>query len=535
MKFLNVVGIIGFGFIAVLVVTLLFGRVYCSTVCPLGILQDIVSWASRLYARKIRGRSMRYRAAPARNALRFGILGITVVTFLFGSVFMLNILDPFSVFGKIFSGLARPVYYAANNLTADILQELGIYKLYHVETRQTNVLPILIPALMLSVVGVLAFKRGRLYCNTLCPVGSFLGLVSKFAMYRIEIDGALCNRCAQCALNCKAECIDLRSNTIDFSRCVGCFNCLHVCGQQGIGYRNKWFPAKKEQRGAGETPFSGSAASGESNLKRGVARNADKPELQPRDIQASRKKSDGTALCDWNRRNFLLSSTVYVIGIAGASRVINAETPGDVDIRGDVDVSATKPSTVPEDKNFPISPPGSNGLKHFTELCTACQLCVSACPTNVLQPSVIAYGYSGIMQPGMDYNASFCNYDCVKCTEICPTGAILPLKMEEKHLTQIGVVRLELDNCVVKTENTSCGACAEHCPTQAVKMEPYKDGLTIPEINEELCIGCGACEYICPTRPYRAIYVDGNEKHAKAKPPDVEELNYEESEEDFPF
>ncbi|MDR0825199.1 MAG: 4Fe-4S dicluster domain-containing protein, partial [Prevotella sp.] len=90
---------------------------------------------------------------------------------------------------------------------------------------------------------------------------------------------------------------------------------------------------------------------------------------------------------------------------------------------------------------------------------------------------------------------------------------------EEKQMTQIGRVTFNEDICIVHTEETNCGACAEHCPTQAVSMIPYDkaEGLTIPSINPDICIGCGGCEYICPVRPHRAIHVEGNVIHQQRK------------------
>lgn len=567
LKFINLAGFLALGFLVVTGVTLLFGRVYCSTVCPLGILQDVISFISRFYTTRIRKRKKRYRPAPPHNLLRYSLLGVTTVFVVFGSVFFLNLLDPFSLFGKIFSGLVRPVYYGLNNVAANVFQPFGIYTFYHVETGQVNIFSLLFPAAMLGLIGWLSFTRGRLYCNTVCPVGSFLGLLSKVAMYRIEIDDRLCTRCGKCSLNCKAQCIDLKTNEIDFSRCVGCFNCLDVCTEQGIDYQNQWFPGRKKGKADPEIKPESKPEPGSKHRSEPDSQSASKPSSKPDPVSGTAESRSGppvetsegflhlssNSFCTSSeqpvktsetrktieshsgRRSFLFRLTAYFVGFSAASRVVNANTLQDSDIREDVNVEVTEPSTIPEEKSFPISPPGSLGLKHFTEACTACHLCVSACPSHVLQPSFLEYGFTGMMQPRMDYHTSFCNFDCVKCTEVCPTGAIQALTEEDKHVTQIGEVQLELDNCVVKTENTACGACAEHCPTQAVRMVPYQDGLTIPEIDVQHCVGCGACEYICPARPYRAIYVDGIEKHAEAVPPEIEELDYEEPEEDFPF
>ena len=188
----------------------------------------------------------------------------------------------------------------------------------------------------------------------------------------------------------------------------------------------------------------------------------------------------------------------------------------------------------PYKKEHPLSPPGSISAEHFNQHCTACHLCVSKCPSHVLKPSLLEYGVGGILQPVMNFENGFCNYDCTLCSEICPNKAILPLTKEEKHLTQVGHVVFIEENCIVHTDNTNCGACAEHCPTQAVTMVPYRDGLTIPKINPDICVGCGGCEYVCPVRPFRAIHIEGNPVHLQAKPIQINKVDETEID-DFGF
>jgi ferredoxin-type protein NapF len=193
-----------------------------------------------------------------------------------------------------------------------------------------------------------------------------------------------------------------------------------------------------------------------------------------------------------------------------------------------------KESTVKEPRNFPVCPPGAGSMEDFAERCTACSLCINACPNNVLQPAVMQYGIAGFMQPVMDYHRSFCTFNCTVCTDICPTNALKPLLLEAKKLTQIGKVFFIKDNCIVKTEKTACGACSESCPTKAVYMVPYEGNLVIPETNQDICIGCGHCEYACPVTPYKAIFVDGNPVHMAAAKPEIKEAEIT-SPEEFPF
>ncbi len=482
LEFVNLVSIASIGFVFILLVTLLFGRVYCSTVCPMGIMQDVVSRTRTWFSKK--KRKKRFKYSRPHNRLRYSLMAITALGLIFGAVIFANLLDPFSNFGKIFSQLMRPLYYGANNILADILGNFDVYTFYHVETKQSAWAALIYPAAILMLVLWLSFRRGRLFCNTVCPVGTLLGLVSKASYYKVGINSHTCTQCGKCAAVCKSQCIDVKNKKVDFSRCVGCFNCLNSCEVSGIDY------------------YPGYGKNNKANVK---------PNLSHVTI-------------DKGRREALTKAVGMVIG----SSILSAKAYGE-------EVIPTKKTTIPNDKNYPVTPPGSLGIEHFNDTCTACHLCISACPTNVIQPSVLEYGIGGFMQPRLDYHASFCNYDCIVCSEVCPTGAIMSLTTEAKKTTQVGKVIFEKDNCVVHTESTSCGACAEHCPTKAVRMVPYEGTLTIPETDESICVGCGACEYACPTRPFRAIFVDGNGEHQVAKLPEVEALEDDEPLEEFPF
>ena len=467
--------IFGGAFIVILVLTALFGRVYCSAICPLGILQDIIARIKKRFKKK----KFRYKSSRPYNILRYSILSITIISLIAGGMFLTNMLDPYSNFGRISSDLLRPIYISFNNLLAGIFEKMNIYTFYKMDI-YVNWLAIIYPLLILGLLIVLVLKHGRLFCNTICPVGSLLGLLSKISLFKIKFDTHNCTSCNKCSLVCKSECINVKEQKVDFSRCVACYNCVDTCPESAIKYQL--------------------------NIRRKIS-----------DVNSPNDENNG-------RRDFINKTVTSTLVLLGISKFIKATTP----------ISNTGVKLVPNDKKYAICPPGSISIDRFNDICTACHLCVSACPSNVIHPSVLEYGLKGFLQPRLDYEISYCNYECTACSEVCPTGAIQPITKEEKVILQIGKVNFIKQNCVVYTEETSCGACAEHCPTQAVFMVPYKEGLTIPNTNTNICVGCGACEHICPVRPHRAIFVDGNPIHLKAKKPEIEEVDYEELEE-FPF
>ena len=172
-----------------------------------------------------------------------------------------------------------------------------------------------------------------------------------------------------------------------------------------------------------------------------------------------------------------------------------------------------------EDKKIPerqthILPPGSWTASSFAQHCTACQLCVSVCPNQVLRPST---QLTKIMQPEMSYERGYCRPECTRCSDVCPTGAIKPITRADKSSIQIGHAVWIKKNCIPLTDGVECGNCARHCPAGAIIMIPSDshnpESLKIPAVNVERCIGCGACENLCPARPFSAIYVEGHERH----------------------
>lgn len=482
LNFINLVSFSAAGFIFIIIITLLFGRVYCSSVCPLGTLQDIIIYFNK------RGRKKKriFKYLKPKSLIRYTILIVTLLVIVSGSLLLLNLLDPYSLFGKISHNLFRPPVIWVNNLLAKILESYGSYFIYPFGIKHYNLMSILFAFVMFGFIFWLAIKYGRLYCNIVCPVGTVLGIISGVSLFRINLDENKCSQCGVCSYVCKSGCIDYENVSVDLSRCVNCFNCLIVCPENGITY--------------------------------------------------SRFKKSNFNKTDTGKRQFFFNALAVFIGFTGYSRLLSGQENPELN---SISIFKPKPglaTTVSENRKFFVTAPGSLGIDHFKSYCTACHLCVAACPNQVLQPSLLHFGLSGFLQPRMDFYTAYCNYDCVRCTEVCPSGAILPITSDDKKKIQIGKVVFIKENCIVETENTACGACSEHCPTKAVNMISYEKGHHIPVVDTDICVGCGACEFACPTEPYKAIFVDGNDIHLVAKVPETSNIIKEvDLEEEFPF
>ena len=448
--------------VGLLLLTLLFGRVYCSVICPLGIWQDIVS---NLSGRR-KGKKARFSASPERKWLRYGVWVLFVAALLAGVQVFVALLAPYSAWGRIVQNLFQPLYIWGNNLLAWIAERAGSYAFYPREVWLRSLPTFLIALATLVTVTVLAWKNGRTWCNTLCPVGTTLGFFSRFALFRPVLDLDVCVRCHHCEKNCKASCIDIDAGTIDHSRCVVCFDCVDSCPLGGLKYRFTW---KRKASHAGPAP----------------------------------------AQADQTRRAFLVGGLMAGAGALSARARSTAAAAAEADKKRDGGFADIVPKKEPV-RTVPITPPGSLSVKDFYQHCTACQLCVAQCPNNVLRPST---DLEHLMQPRMSFERGYCRPECVRCTEVCPAGALLPITPEEKTAWHVGVAHLDHRLCLPYSLEQECGNCARHCPAGAIRMvRKHPDdehSLHIPTVIEERCIGCGACENLCPARPISAITIDG--------------------------
>lgn len=440
---LNVVALV-----ILIAMTLVFGRIYCSIICPLGILQDIIGWVGKKVKKN------RYTFSKAVSWLRYTMLGVMVVALVAGIGSIVQLLAPYSAFGRIATTLLQPLYKMGNNVLAAISEHYDNYAFYHTETGVPNITIVLaIACVTVVVLAVLAYRNGRTYCNTICPVGTVLSFLSRFSWMKIQFDADKCKNCSLCTKNCKAACIDFKNHQVDYSRCVVCGDCIESCKFGALEY------------------------------------------------SISTRDTSNTSV-DPSKRSFLLASAMMTTAALAQEAKMT-----------DGGLAEIEEKVAPE-RQTPLTPPGSLSARNMAQHCTGCQLCISECPNEVLRPSG---DWLHLMQPVMSYERGYCRPECTRCSEVCPAGAIKPIQKEEKSSIQIGHAVWVKKNCIPLTDGVSCGNCARHCPVGAIEMVPSdpddEESLKIPVVNESRCIGCGACENLCPARPFSAIYVEGHEVH----------------------
>ena len=420
--------------VGVLLLTLLFGRIYCSIICPMGIFQDVVIWIRRkgekLFKKK---KTHKFKYVSEHRWVRYAVLVLSIVSIIASGQMLIALIAPYSAYGRMVQSI---VATASGSVT----------------------LPLLLTGLLtLIIICVCAWMWGREYCNTICPVGTLLSLVSRFSLMRPVIDESKCINCGKCGRQCKAGCIDFKNHKIDYSRCVDCFDCIETCQDNAISFR---YAARK----AAPAPANDSVDDG--------------------------------------RRAFLVTGAVLAASAAvhaqdhmhgGFAEVIDKKSPN---------------------RSERLVPPGAGSVKNFYDHCTGCQLCVSACKNKVLRPSS---DLEHFMQPVMEYDKGYCRPECNACSQVCPAGAIKPVSVEQILAVRIGVAHVNLDLCLPATGKDSCGNCAYHCPSGAIRMVRQPGSrMQIPTVSEDRCIGCCACENLCPSRPISAITVNGLSIHHNA-------------------
>lgn len=284
----------------------------------------------------------RFRYSKPLSWLRYGMLALFIVSLVAGGGLVIGglarLIAPYSAFGRIAQNLFVPIWQAGNNLAAWVAERAGSYAFYETEVWIKSAATFGVALATFAVIAVLAWRNGRTWCNTVCPVGTVLGFLSRYSLFRPVIDTEKCIDCGLCARRCKASCIDAKNHAIDYSRCVACFDCLENCSKHAISY----------------------------TARRKSAKHAE-PVVKPAEPAAA-ESADGKGI---SRRKFLSLAAVFA-----ATAAVKAQ---EKKVDGGLAVIADKKIPKRSDR---ITPAGSLSARNMADHCTGCQLCVSVCPNG---------------------------------------------------------------------------------------------------------------------------------------------------------
>lgn len=440
----------------IVLLSLLLGRSFCGWLCPMGALLDF--WRTIFRAKK-GGSITKYPRFPLMLLLFLVVCSILGITFV-------GYVDPFSILVR---GLVQAVYpvihfvsdsfftYTYQNLPAAVNSVTEPFYGF----MQATILPfeqryyelVLISGLILAVLFFAEFFQSRFFCRNVCPLGAMLGLLGRYGTMTVEEGDDSCGKCTICRTNCRMGAVD-ENRHINMSTCILCMDCMVACPRQIIQPH-----VYKFQR--------------DTNIS-----------ITPQNTEVS-----------LSRRQFLASLSA---GVA-LPPLLAVRNQGGIGY-GNL-----------------IRPPGARIEKEFLTRCVRCGECIQICITNGLQPAFFQAGIEGVFSPYLLARSGYCEFNCTLCGQVCPTGAIVPLTLADKHATKIGHAFFDKNICLPYAAGVPCIVCEEHCPTsdKAIKYNLVEvttqkgEQITLkqPYVVDELCIGCGICETKCPLPGRSAVYV----------------------------
>lgn len=432
--------------VALVALTLVFGRIYCSVICPMGIMQDVVA---RFYTKK-----NKYSYSPALSWLRYAMLTVLILAIIAGLGSLTALLAPYSNYGRIAQNLLQPIYLGANNLLAMIAEHMESYVFYEKEIWIRSMPTFIIAIVSFLLVAILALRGGRTYCNTICPVGTVLGFIARFSWLKVTIDADKCKNCRKCERNCKASCIDAKNHAIDYSRCVACGNCIGQCSFGAM----KYAPCKKSENTnqdgrrsflvvAGLAITSLTFAQEKKKVDGGLAIIEDK--IQPE------RKTPLTPPGSISAKNMQTRCTGCQLCIS--------ECPNDV-LRPSSNIMTLMQPTMSYERGY----------------CRPeCNRCSNVCPAGAIQPISLAdksstqIGHAVWVKKNCIPIAD--GHECGNCARHCPVGAIQMIRLDNDESKPM-IPAINTARCI------GCGACENLCPARPFSAI-YVEGHEVHKLN----------------------------------------------------
>ncbi|MDD7154951.1 MAG: 4Fe-4S dicluster domain-containing protein [Candidatus Cryptobacteroides sp.] len=410
--------------IVLIVLTLIFGRAYCSVICPLGIMQDGISHISSMR----KGKKARFRWSPEVKWLRYSVLALFIIVLVAGLTSVSALLAPYSAFGRIATSLVRPALPTA-----------------------------IIAGVTLLVVGVLAWIGGRTYCNTVCPVGTVLSFFSRFSLLRPVIDADKCRNCRACEHKCKASCINIDNHEIDYSRCVDCFNCLDSCRFGALKYRMAWNSKTCEAAGTVQDNAEVSTEEGKHNAGRRAFISSSVIAATAIALEAQEKKVDGGYAAVTAKKAPERTNPIVPFGAVSLRhfhqhctrcQLCVSQCPNDV----------LRPSTSLDRLMLPE-------MSYENGWCRPeCTKCSEVCPAGAIleitpeEKTAIHVGTASVDLDLCVVNRD--NVNCGNCARHCPAGAIMMVRKNPDDENSLRIPTVLEDRCI------GCGACEFLCPSR---------------------------------------------------------------------
>ena len=460
-----------------LLITLLFGRIFCSYACPMGTTLDLSNRITKwITDNKGKISENTRHVSPYWRCLKYLILTIVLTA----AVFSVNIAfwgAPISLITRFYSLLMHPVVLLFGDLGIFIMQpvfeafNLSSLNYVAVPLRRFNSLYFLLA--FFSVLFLLEMLKPRFWCRYICPAGALLAIFSYKPIWRRKVTN--CITCRQCSSHCPTGAINADNNDTCHRECISCHTCKNICPVHGITF----------------SPFAGSDHEGNNKA------------LSPKKQHCLYPIPSRRAFIGAVGAGMLLTSVQY----SGTHSLLRLSARGDIWAENC------------------IRPPGAIPEPDFLDRCIRCGQCMKACPTNGLQPAWLAAGPEGIFSPILVSRRGPCEPNCNTCGHICPTQAIRSLPLDEKRWAKVGTAVVIQHRCIAWAEERRCMVCQESCPYGAVKIV-QKEGLKIPVpvVNYSRCYGCGYCEQHCPVRvsaiivePLNALRLNNNDYMSTAK------------------
>ena len=383
--------------------------------------------------------------------VKYGVLGFILGGAVLGVSFVF-VASPLSLITRFYGLLIHPIlaFFADGALVVlrPLAQWLDWNALLFASIPMPHFATQVFILLFFAAVFAAARLSPRLWCRYLCPTGGLLALFSWKPLVRRRVVTTECTGCGTCHEACPMAAIDRVDSTVTNHReCILCRTCQTSCPQGAIVF-------------LGDTV---------------------EPLAAAPDFSAARRRFVASALAGVGTAAVGLTGLVSPLGKAAEGRVA---APG------------------------LVRPPGAVPERDFLSRCMRCGECMTACPYNALQPIWAEAGFLALFSPALTPRRGYCDPNCTRCGDVCPTDAIRALPKAERLWAKTGTASIVREKCLAWEFKEKCMVCDEVCPYDAVefKDEPGNP-VPVPHVIENKCSGCGYCEHHCPVQNQAAIVV----------------------------